>query len=259
MDYPIPRRIVTAWLVIGMLTGGGLLPAEESSKIELIRQALSSRLDAIQWRADGVELFRRNHSDLFPREEPGEWVRVRKEKLRLENGKTVSIGAAYSQVFIPAPMERVIRYLETPAWFRDIYNLDGAAPLGEGPGDTGCFQARIFKKIPLLPDQDFVLGFDRTWQGDMWVQRGRLVEDRKDFAVRDNLKILEPRDGGVMYHEISLIYPRRWWARAAGPTFRRIMRKEVRNILKVLRCVISGGDEWEPRRARTCWDEAGRD
>ena len=259
MVCPFPKGITTAWLVVGCLTGGGLLWAKDSQKIALIRAALAGRLDAIQFRHDGVERFRKQNTDLFPREERGEWVQVRKEEIRLANGKSVSIGAAYSQVFIPAPLERGIRFLESPQWFRDIYDLDGEAGLGRGPGDSGCFHARIFKKIPLLPDQDFVLGFERVWQGDIWVQRGRLVKDRGNFAVRDNLKILESREGGMMYHEISLIYPRRWWARAAGPTFRRIMRKEVSNMLKVLRCVISHGDDFDPSRARICWKQARRD
>jgi len=253
-------RFFAGLLALGLLLSGGTPLNAGKAKEERIHSAFARKLDAIQFDPRGFHRFCQRHPDLFPSGEYEKWVKVRKEKLRLEDGSEVSVGAAYSQVFIPASMERVIRYLESPEWFRDLYDLDADARWGHGPntGD-GCFQARIFKRVPLLPDQDFVLGFSRVWHRDVWYQRGRLVKDRKAFALRDNLKILTPFDGGVVYREISLVYPMRWWARMMGPTFRKVMRREVRRMLGVLRCVISAGPVPERQRTMACWENARRD
>jgi len=252
--------MAAGWMALGLLFSGAPFLEGKSDKATQIQSAFADRLDKIQSHPEGFERFRRQHPNLFPRDECGEWVMVRKEKLQLKNGESMVVGAAYSRVLIPASMQRVMRYLETPEWFQDLYDLDADAVIAHaGNAGDGCFQARIFKRVPLLPNQDFVLGFSRVQFTDVWFQRARLVQDRKQFAVRDNLKILVPKDNGVMYHEISLVYPQRWWARALGPTFRSIMRRQVRQMLVVLRCVIRSTPELQPGRARDCWEQAGRD
>lgn len=254
------KRMVLRWLAPALFLSAAAALMANGDKADRIQSAFAKKLDAIQSHPDGFRRFCRQNPDLFPRDECSEWALVRKEKLQLLNGERVAVGAAYSQVLIPASMEQVIRYLETPRWFRELYDLDADAEIAHaGNAGDGCFQARIFKRVPLLPDQDFVLGFSRIRFEDVWFQRARLVEDRKQFAVRDNLKILVPWQNGVMYREISLVYPQRWWARALGPTFRKVMRRQVRQMLAVLRCVIPSGPEPQPGVARECWERSRRD
>jgi len=253
------KRLAAAWLALGFLLSGPAALRGDNDRIVRIQAAFARKLDRIQLHPRGWQDFKRENADLFPQDDCGEWVVVRKEKMALETGESVAVGVAYSQVFIPAAMDRVMRYLGTTRWFRELYNLDACAVIASPcPGTDDAVRARIFKRVPLLPDQDFVLELTWTRQKDIRFQRGRLVEDRKRFAVRDNLKILVPEGEGVIYREISLVYPRRWWARAAGPTFRSVMRREVREMVAVLRCVISAGPEPVMETTRRCRLQARR-
>lgn len=224
----------------------------ESGKIAGIRAAFSERLEALYLRDGGFGAFCDQNPDIFSTDGEGTRILVRKERLIL-GGKSITIGAAYTQVLIRTPIKQLVRYLESPSWFRALYNLDADACM---EGDTGqdAFRARIFKRVPLLPNQDFVLGFSSRQSEGFWFQRARLVEDRKGFAVRDNLKILEAVEKGTVYREISFIYPRKWWARAGGPTFRKVMRRELKHLARALACIVEGHPELDSEAAAECWE-----
>ena len=241
------------WIAIAFVILMTVSVLAESGKVEKIRTAFSERLEAVYLRDEEFDVFRKRYPELFPVDPDPPWILVRKEKMNLD-GKSITIGASYIQLTIHVPMERLIRYLESPQWFQALYNLDADACVEGGCGE-GRFHARIFKRVPLIPNQDFVLGFSSCQSGCFWFQRAQLVEDRKKFAVRDNLKILESVQGGTVYREISLIYPRRWWARAAGATFRKVMRRELHRLVKALQCVVEGKRELDPAAAAECWEQ----
>ena len=247
---------IVKWLIITFVILMTASLSSETGKVEKIRAEFARRLEAIYLRDGGFDVFRKCFPEVFPAELDPPWVLVRKEKLNLD-GKSITIGASYTQLMIRVPVEWLIRYLESPQWFQALYNLDADARMEGGGGEDGRFHARIFKRVPLLPNQDFVLGFSSSQSGCFWFQRAQLVEDRKRFAVRDNLKILESVKGGTVYREISLIYPRRWWARAAGGSFRKVMRRELHRLARALKCVVEGNRELDSAAAAECWEQAG--
>lgn len=191
--------------------------------------------------------------DSFPplsREHPTS-VRVDKQKVILD-GKKVSLGVSYLQVLIEAPPVYVQTLLETPEWYQSLYALDRSAYMGP-PTESGSFKAHIYKKLPVVPNQEFVLAYSRIISGELWFQRARLHEDRCNFALRDNLRILEPVAGGVIYREISFVYPLKWWARALYPAVKGAMKKELNRIASVLKCTAEKRLPFTKEIANDCW------
>lgn len=203
--------------------------------------------------AETIRKFVDRNAHVFPqfsREQPIS-IRVEKKKVKI-NRKKVSVGISYVQVYIEAPSEYVQMLLETPEWFQALYSLDRSAYMGPRAAD-GTFKARIYKKVPVIPNQEFVLSFSSTTSGDMWFQRGRLLEDRGNFALRDNLKILEPVQGGVVYREISFVYPLKWWARALSSVVQGTMRKELKQMARAFKCTAEKSHPFTEEKATSCW------
>jgi hypothetical protein len=178
-------------------------------------------------------------------------VRVEKKKVII-NQKKVSVGISYVQVYIEAPLEYIQTLLETPEWFQALYSLDRSAYIGPRAVD-GTFKARIYKKVPVIPNQEFILSFSSITSGSIWFQRGRLLEDRGNFALRDNLKILEPVQGGVVYREISFVYPLKWWARALSSVVQGTMKKELKQMARALKCTAEKSHPFTEEKAASCW------
>lgn len=219
---------------------------------ETVLKYFDSRLNLLTCPIKFKEFVEQN-TDCFPtvsREHPTS-VRVNKQKVILD-GKKVALGVSYLQVLIEAPPVYVQTLLETPEWYQSLYALDRSAYMGP-PTENGSFKAYIYKKIPVIPNQEFVLDYSRTVLGELWFQRGRLHEDRRNFALRDNLRVLEPVPGGVILREISFVYPLKWWARALYPAIRGVMKKELSQIAAVLKCAAEKRLPFTKEIANACW------
>ncbi len=239
-------------LVFGLfLLASGILAGSE------FRTAVMELFDLRLSELAGVEAFDNfvnAHPDYFPAmsaERPVHAV-VEKEHVRIGR-KKIKIGTSYLQVFMKAEPAYVRQMMESPHWYKDIYDLDRDATMGS-VGEDGSFEAHIFKKVPVIPNQDYILTFSCETHGDFWFQRATLLEDRKDFALRDNLKILQPVDGGVVYREVSFVYPLGWLARALSGMARKTMIKELKIMGNALKCIAEKGAPFESEFAASCWD-----
>lgn len=209
-------------------------------------------LDALE-ELEAFEAFIEAHPEYFPAvsfDEPVH-VSVNKEYARID-GKRIKIGTSYLQVVLRAEPSVVRQLMESPQWYRDIYDLDRDAFMGPVSED-GSFQAHIYKKVPVIPNQDYVLSFSRRVIGDVWFQRATLKEDFKDFALRDNLKILQRVEGGIVFREVSYVYPLGWLARALSGMARKTMVKELKVMGNALKCIAEKGLPFDPRYAAACW------
>ncbi len=203
---------------------------------------------------DGVFTgFVSEHPEFFPEVSAARPVHVvvEKEHVRIAN-KKIGIGVSYLQVFIEGEPDYLRQMMESPHWYKHIYNLDRDASLGP-VGENGVFKAHIFKKVPVIPNQDYILAFSRESRGDLWFQRATAIEDRKDFALRDNLKVIQPVAGGVVFRELSFVYPLNWWARALSGAAHKTMIKELRIMGNAIKCITEKGAPFEVEFAASCW------
>ncbi|HEX4925191.1 MAG TPA: hypothetical protein VFV50_13950 [Bdellovibrionales bacterium] len=174
------------------------------------------------------------------------------DKLTLElDGDTYTLGIGYRQVFMKADFERVKKLLTDTALWKDLYGLDAEATISDAA--DGKFRARIFKKVPVISDQDYTLEYKQFEDGGVWFQRATQAEDKKDFALRDNLKALERVDGGTLLREVSVVYILRWYLRALGPQVRSTMETEVTKLNHALKCAAESSEPVTKKLAGECW------
>jgi len=176
-------------------------------------------------------------------------VLVKPEEIQIKNEK-YTLGLAIKAVKVDLPMDKVKRILSTPKLYQSIYNIDAPADLGFLP-DFSSFRARIFKKIPVLSNQDYVLDYKPTQVGETWFLRAKLHKDNEDFALRDNLtmvntttansvvvnNIASQSDKTTQIIEVSYVYILNTLARLAGPQTRKIMQTEIRKAALAFACI----------------------
>src|SRR5690606_15004135 len=137
----------------------------------------------------------------------------------------------------------------TPELFQKIYDLDAESTVAESEPKQKSpkqFKARIFKKIPAIEDQDYVLEYTIIEKKPYTFIRAKLVEDRKKFALRDNLKVLEENADGMVIREISHLYPLKWYERMLGPTDLSTMKKEHNKISVIEKCLVQESKTFPP-------------
>jgi len=231
-----------------------------------LRSAMNARLDALANRVAWAAFVNR-----FPERFPpaastsGDGVVHAEEEDFELGGRHFAVGIGYRQVLIRAPLARVRRMLSSPDLFKDLYGLDADATVGGLTGDrierehVREFRARILKRLPVLPDQDYMLRYSGSDDGPAWFQRVRLVEDLEGFALRANLQVLEPVNGGVVLRSISMLYPRDWLVRALTTQIRAVTRTELAKMNATERCAAENpAPRLTPAIAAACWAQASR-
>jgi hypothetical protein len=218
-----------------------------------IQSAIGEKLNQIQ-NAETWKTFLKENSDKFPPIEGGGTVKVDKLALQIK-GETFTLGLGFRQVFLKTTMERAKSLMNSPALFRYLYGLDAESKVDQ---ESDTFRARIFKKVPILSDQDYVLEYKSFQDKDIWFQRASQVEDKKDFALRDNLKTLEPVKDGVVFREISYVYILRWYLRALGPKVRSVMVTELEKVNHSVKCTAESEKPVSNELATDCWQKAER-
>lgn len=209
--------------------------------------AVGSKLNQLQTATSWKEFVKTNEK-AFPSLDKGPSVVVDKLIFELD-GETYTFGVGYRQVFLKTDIGRVKKILNSPGIWKDLYGLDADAAV-EGAGDS--FKARIFKKIPVVSDQDYVLDYKNFDEGGVWFQRAKQFSDKNEFALRDNLKALEKVDGGVVYREYALVYVLRWYLRALGPQMRSIMETELAKANVAFKCMAESTKEVSADLAKEC-------
>ena len=203
--------------------------------------------------AEAWKTFVKSKPEIFPPMKDGKSTVV-VDKMTLElGGDTYTLGVGSRQMTLKADYERVKKILNTPAYWRNLYGLDADANVSE-PGDV--FKARIFKKIPVVSNQDYTLEYRNFENGGVWFQRAQQESDKNEFALRDNLKALEKTPGGVIYREYSLVYVLRWYLRALGPQMRSVMQTELEKINVSMRCMAESPKPLSSELAKECGAQA---
>ncbi|MCB0394921.1 MAG: hypothetical protein KDD25_10185 [Bdellovibrionales bacterium] len=230
------------------------LPKEEI--LLKVGEKLESLINSQNW-SQYVE----RHPNGFPANFEQSPVHVSVEAEDLEvNKESFTLGWGFQQIFIKAPTEIVISWLTNPSAFQSIYDLDGSSHPSSNVNPLN-FVARIFKKVPVLADQDYSLAYTVSKSGPVWFQRAKLVKDETDFALRDNLKSVVAVNGGTLYREISMVYVLNWFVRMMGPTARKVMKDEITKTAKSMKCIFESRSPLSERNiqsvSKQCWDLVG--
>ncbi len=240
----------------------GKLSDEHASLLEVIREQSS----ALQT-AEGWQSFLKKYSKEFPVKENKPTDSVTVTKVMINSGKDeYTVGLGLRQVYLAAPIEKVCQILQTPERFRQLYGLDAdsfgntatekAADLAPAAScEPRAFQARLVKKVPVIENQDFTLDYAAQSVPPYWFQRAKLVEDAKDFALRDNTVILEKSGEGTLLREVSYVYILRWVLRALGPQVRSVTETELKKISSAQKCAAESSSLTEVAAA-ACWKKA---
>jgi len=226
---------------------------------KLITEHISKKISAVaspeKWKD-----FVKNNEKLFPptsKNNPEIHVIVQKEELNID-GDSYTLGVGYRQSFIKAPIERVKKILSTPSIFKSLYGLDAPAEIDSTGSKMRSdsnkkFQARIFKQVPLMPNQDYILEYNNDDFSDLFLQRTKLVKDREKFGLRENLMVLESASGGTILREVSVLYALKWYVRFFGPSVREVTNKELAKITESVKCLAESGKEINDEAAGECW------
>jgi hypothetical protein len=229
-----------------------------------ITEGIGKKLDAIA-SAEKWKDFLNKSQELFPKTSKSNdktSVVVKKEELDID-GSFFTLGVGYRQTFIHAPLAKVKKILNSPELFKDLYGLDASSDVddlnGKGkPEERIYFRARIFKTVPLIPNQDYVLDYTNSNEKGFWIQRAKLHKDNEHFALRDNLKVLESSDGGTIFREISMLYALKWYVRFFGPSVRKVMDEELAKITDSVRCLAERDGDPTNAAAADCWKKSSK-
>lgn len=192
---------------------------------------------------------------------------VIKEDLKIDND-VYPIGVGNREAFIKTTLSKFKTFLNSPQLYQFAYGLDAPANAPERvPPTTDSplkspheFLTRIFKKVPGIEDQDYTLKNKLTQEKGILFVRASLLEDRKQFALRDNLKVLEEVPGGVVIREISIVYPLRWYVRLFYGATIDIMKKEMTKISLSEKCILENDPKsiLNPETSKKCWDKVSK-
>lgn len=232
-------KIALVILLFGNLAFGSI-PEKE------ITEVFNQRLDNLTT-PEAFKKFTEENSKLFPDSTKENLsMIVEREELKLNN-ETFTLAIGYRQVAIKSTKADFLKSLwSSPELFQKIYNLDAASNIDDSNSTKNRFKARIFKKVPAIGDQDYILDYTVTHKSPFTFIRAKLDIDQKGFALRDNLKVLEETKDGLVVREISYLYPLKWYVRALGPTTRSLMKEEINKISYTEKCLIEESTQFPP-------------
>lgn len=198
--------------------------------------------------------FIQSHTQLFPAlsEAKPTYTEVTKEELKINN-ETFTLAICYNSALIKIDINQVKKMFTEPDKFQAIYDL--SEPVAIPGGTVDDFQGHIYKKVTGFKDQNYTLRYQASVVGDLWCQRASMVEDKGEFALRDNFKCLEKSGDSTIYREVSFLYPLDWYVRALGPQVRTRFQQEMNWLAKVVKCISEelSGKEWDSKVAPQCW------
>jgi hypothetical protein len=207
----------------------------------------------------GWKSFVNTHPDSTDGNQP--FVGTEDLKIKVDDENYV-IGLGYRTVFISATPKTIVGIIDNPIFFQSLYGLDKPATVAATKAD-GTYQARIFKLVPGIETQDFTLDYQGHWDGDSWIGQAKLFKDEKDFALRNNIKIVEAKETGSIYREVALFFPLRWWMRGLfHGTVQSVTKREMIKLNKSIKCasekVQSAGTPMTDEIGKNCFAEASK-
>ena len=223
-----------------------------------VSKAMAVELD--RWTSKSQMRVLMEDASTITRDKPLDVI-VTKQNMMID-GKRWTLGKGSIRVLIKAPIDKVKKLLTSPSYFQSIYNLDAPCVVDENlrtkvnlkSSYSGDFLARIYKRVPVFEDQDYVLSYQSFQKDSFWFQRASLVKDLKNFALRDSIQILQSVDKDTtIFREISLLYLRRWYLRLLGPQVRGVVRKELQKVAKSFKCIAESSNENLQATSKECW------
>lgn len=245
----------------------GLLLLQGSLAHAIPRQAITDYMNGFLSKIASPEeykTFLTKNPLAFPEIKDPNIVNVITERLEVPfEGDTYTLGIGYRQFQVKCSYERAKKLLNSPELFKSLYGLDGdskvdieSSEIAQQTADQESFQARIMKSVPVISNQDFILQYSNSFYDPFWFQRAKLVVDKADFALRDNLKTIEVLKGtkdSVVMREISMVYILRWYLRALGPQVRSIMKSELERLSRAEKCTLESDQQLSHELAKSCW------
>jgi hypothetical protein len=219
----------------------------EKEILEIFNQRLNDLANP-----EAFKKFTESNSKLFPdivAQNPS--MVVEKEELSLKDD-TFTLAIGYRQVATAKGTNTKASFLKSlwlaPELFQKIYNLDGDSKVvsEDLKESKDHFKARVYKKVPGIEDQDYILDYTITYKKPYTFIRAKLDKDQKGFALRDNLKVLEETKDSLIIREISYLYPLRWYVRALGPTARKTMKVELNKVSMIEKCLVEESQSFPP-------------
>ncbi len=237
-----------------------LAPLISSASIQQDKVLKAMAVELDRWTSESQMRVLMEDAFTITRDKPLD-VTVTKQNMKID-GKRWTLGRGSIRVLIKAPIDKVKKLLTSPSYFQSIYNLDAPCVINEDirkkadltSSYSGDFLARIYKRVPVFEDQDYILSYKSFQKDSFWFQRASLVKDLKNFALRDSIQILQSVDKDTtIFREISLLYLRRWYLRLLGPQVRGVVRKELRKVAKNFKCIAESSNENLQAISKECW------
>ena len=184
-------------------------------------------------------------------------------------GQTIRVGLGCRTVFILAKPSTVVTVVDSPQFFQSLYGLDKPAvereitpstheitlPQNKVNADQAVqtpknnsvpYEARIFKLVPGIETQDYTLKYESHWENLVWIGSAKMTKDAKNFAVRHNVKIIEPFENGSVYREVALFVPIRWWVKLFSGLTQKVTKQELKKLNFSIKCAAEKVEKGEP-------------
>lgn len=209
---------------------------------KMMEQKLDQLVDV-----QNFEKFVKDHPEYFPGLTPKKQstLIVKREEWELE-GEKYPLSNGYRQFFIAGNPQTLKDLWTSPEYFARVYQLDKDGKVEGSKNSKTRFQSRIYKKVPIVDDQDYTLDYEVTDKKDYYFVRARLVKDNGGFALRDNFKVLKVVPGGMEVTVVDYIYPLSSIVRALGPAVRGTLRDELQKLNVLEKCFVEEGKTFPP-------------
>lgn len=184
------------------------------------------------------------------------FVSVEPQVLKIDK-EVLNFGLSCRAIYIEAPPSKVISTIDNPLFFQSLYGLNKTAELGPKSKD-GIYEARVFKLVPGVETQDYILKYTPHQEKLIWFERATQIKDDAGFALRDNFKIVEPSGTGTLHREISIFVPQRWWLKMKiiGDFVHKVTLEELTKINVALKCAAENIEPLSEAIAKKCHQEA---
>ncbi len=223
----------------------------DADGLKLLQKEMDNKLTELTDPVKFKEFIQKN-PELFPGVSPKKpsQIVIKREEWKIGD-QTFVLSNGYRQLFIEGLNSKFLKELwSTPELFPKIYQLDKSAVIPGFKNTKTHYQARIYKKIPIIADQDYTLDYQVTEKpGSPYFVRARLVKDHGEFALRDNFKSLEETPDGMVITVIDFIYPLSSIVRALGPTVRGTLKDELRKLNELEKCFTEKNTTFPPAEA----------
>ena len=237
------------------------MPARASIPVDAISEKMAKIIEPLESQ-EGFRKFVQEHSqEFFEVSETNALPQPPVEDYIIKIGaESYRLGMGFRSIYILATPKIVVSIVDDPQYFQALYGLDKPADIFQRRPD-GTFDGLVFKLVPGVETQEYILHYSSHWEDSAWIQRAKQIKDERNFAIRDNIKYLFPQGTGTVFREVSLLYPLRWWARLFPSKVRSVTSHELAKLNAAIKCAaekVQLGSTMSVEIAATCHKEANK-